>query len=65
MTVTETNPSTKVLRPSPRSNRCWIHAPKPSSRSSIRSSEPAIPPISIAPSTISTGALSPTASLRT
>ena len=63
-----TNPSMNRRRSSESSawtNRCCIHPPTDSSRNSIRSNDPAIPPINKDPSTISTGAESPTASLRT
>ncbi len=60
-----TNPSMKRARPPDPSfgvSRRCSQPPSPSSRSSSRSSEPTMPPTSSAPSTIRSGALSPTAS---
>ena len=62
-----TKPSMNLARSaesvSPASRRC-SQPPSPSTRCSSRSSDPAMPPISSAPSTISIGALSPTSSER-
>ena len=59
-----TNPSMNRARPPEPSqgvSRRCSQPPSPSSRSSSRSSDPTMPPTRIAPSTISSGALSPTA----
>ena len=67
MSEVSTNPSTKRDRPSPafaRENFRWMYRPPASSRSSIRRSDPVTPPMRSAPRTMSRGAASPTASVK-